>query len=155
MPNASTPLSMPLGGRVYSISSLGSLPLRCQVPPIAISQTFLSCLSTRIFLQFQTPCLLLDLCVAERRLCARIPSEVAPSLPLQSHSSGNIPRPTDPQVPCQVVRGRHHLTSRLIPAESHSKISCPSSPAVSIPALRSESITVPITQFRHFHRIDI
>lgn len=90
MPNASTPLSIPMDGHPSLINSPGSPHLRCQVLSIVISQTFLSCLSTRLLLHFQTPYLLLDLCVAEKHLCARIPSRVAMSLPLASHPLGNI-----------------------------------------------------------------
>lgn len=138
MYNASTPLSMPLGVHPYSINSLGSLPWRCPVPSTVISQTFLSYLSTRILSHFQIPCPLLDLCVAEKHLCARIPSRVALSLPRASHSIGSIPRFSDPPILFQNVPGHHCLVSHSIQAESLSTISCLSSHAASIPARRAE-----------------
>ena len=135
MHSASTVLSMPLGVHPYSINSLGSRLLRCRVPPTAISQTFPSCLSTRILLHSQIPSPLLDLCVAEKHLCARILSGVAMSLPLASHSLGNtLGRP----IPFRIVQRHPRLVSHSIPAMSLSTISCPSSHAASIPALRSE-----------------
>ena len=134
--SASTAPWMPLGDPPYSTSSLGSLPLRCRVPTTATSQTFLSCPSTWIPSHSQTLSPLLDRCVAEKHLCARIPWGTR--LHLASHTLGNIPRFTAPPIPSQIPQEHRPPVFHSIRAVSHSTISCPSFHAASIPALRSD-----------------